>query len=69
LYLLTGGVFAIGWIVDLFTLGNQVDTYNLLHSANMNSGAFTNQNQNVAVNVPDSTDAAQKKTNAQNEVE
>jgi TM2 domain-containing membrane protein YozV len=31
IYLLTGGLFLIGWIYDLFTLGNQVDIYNALH--------------------------------------
>jgi TM2 domain-containing membrane protein YozV len=31
IYLLTGGLFMIGWIYDLFTLGNQVDVYNALH--------------------------------------
>lgn len=31
IYLLTGGLFFIGWIYDLFTLGNQVDIYNALH--------------------------------------
>jgi TM2 domain-containing membrane protein YozV len=47
LYLCTLGVFGIGWIIDLFTLGGQVDTYNLLHG-NISGG---NQNQNVVVNV------------------
>jgi len=47
LYLLTGGLLGIGWLIDLFTLGGQVDTYNLIHS-NMGGG---NQNQNVVVNV------------------
>ncbi len=28
LYLFTAGFFLIGWIVDLFTLGEQVDTCN-----------------------------------------
>jgi TM2 domain-containing membrane protein YozV len=28
LYLLTGGLFALGWIYDLFTLGEQVDQVN-----------------------------------------
>ncbi|HEY5125193.1 MAG TPA: NINE protein [Ignavibacteria bacterium] len=31
IYLLTGGLFFIGLIYDLFTLGNQVDVYNALH--------------------------------------
>jgi TM2 domain-containing membrane protein YozV len=31
IYLLTGGLFLIGLIYDLFTLGNQVDVYNALH--------------------------------------
>lgn len=31
IYFLTGGLFLIGWIYDLFTLGNQVDIYNALH--------------------------------------
>ena len=29
LYILTGGLFFIGWFVDLFTLPAQVDLYNL----------------------------------------
>jgi TM2 domain-containing membrane protein YozV len=31
IYFLTGGLFLIGWIYDLFTLGSQVDVYNALH--------------------------------------
>jgi TM2 domain-containing membrane protein YozV len=31
LYLLTGQLFGIGWIIDLFILGNMVDKYNLRH--------------------------------------
>lgn len=33
LYLFTGGLFGIGWFIDLFTLGGQVDTYNATHKA------------------------------------
>ena len=29
LYIFTGGLFFIGWFVDLFTLPSQVDLYNL----------------------------------------
>lgn len=28
LYLFTGGIFGIGWLIDLFTLAGQVRTYN-----------------------------------------
>lgn len=33
-YFFTFGFFFIGWFIDLFTLGNQVDTYNALHGRN-----------------------------------
>ena len=29
LYILTGGLFFVGWFLDLFTLPSQVDLYNL----------------------------------------
>jgi TM2 domain-containing membrane protein YozV len=49
LYLLTGQLFGIGWIIDLFILSGMVDKYNLTHG-------FIGQNrnnvhQNVVVNV------------------
>lgn len=36
LYLLTGGLFGIGWFIDLFTLSSQVDSYNALYLARRN---------------------------------
>ena len=49
LYLFTGGLFGIGWFIDLFTLGNQVDIANALHGG---AGiGNVNQAQNVVVNV------------------
>jgi hypothetical protein len=54
LYLLTGQLFGIGWLIDLFTLGSQVDNYNLLHGLHGGSGVLQNSqsnNQNIVVNV------------------
>ena len=59
LYLLTFGVFGIGWLFDLFTLCGQVDTYNILHGS-MGGG---NPTQNVVVNVTAPTAAPQVATN------
>jgi TM2 domain-containing membrane protein YozV/predicted transcriptional regulator len=47
IYLCTLGLFGIGLIYDLFTLGHQVDMYNIMYG---NLGGGT-QNQNVVVNV------------------
>ena len=38
LYLFTFGIFGIGWLIDLFTLGGQVDTYNAMFA--LRTGAF-----------------------------
>jgi TM2 domain-containing membrane protein YozV len=34
LYLLTGQIFGIGWLVDLFLLGGMVDQYNTQNEVN-----------------------------------
>lgn len=31
LYILTAGLFGLGWLIDLFTLASKVDNYNLSH--------------------------------------
>jgi TM2 domain-containing membrane protein YozV len=59
LYLLTGGIFGIGWVIDLFTLGGQVDTYNIIHG----SMGSSNPSQNVVVNVTAPTMTPQVATN------
>ena len=45
LYLFTVGLLGIGWFIDLFTLGHQVDVANMLISGG------GSQSQNVTVNV------------------
>lgn len=50
LYLFTGQLLGIGWVIDMFTLGGMVDNYNLMHG-HIGAGANVNQNQNVVVNV------------------
>jgi TM2 domain-containing membrane protein YozV len=75
LYLLTGQLFGIGWIIDLFTLGNQVDLYNALHGGAGGTGAInnqtnTNQSQNIVVNVaaPTAAPASEQKLSAEKQV-
>lgn len=51
LYLLTGQLFGIGWLIDLFTLGGMVDNYNLMHGFIGPNRGNVNQSQNVVVNV------------------
>ena len=51
LYLLTFGVFGIGWLLDLFTLGGQVANYNAWFGRQFgNSNLNTNH---IVVNVPE----------------
>jgi TM2 domain-containing membrane protein YozV len=60
LYLLTFGIFGIGWLIDLFTLGTQVDAYNALHF-------YHTQAQRIVVNVTSpSTPSAEISTNTYN---
>lgn len=68
LYLLTGQLFGIGWLIDAFTLGSQVDNYNLLHGLHepphaLASAMSSNQNsQNIVVNVASPTGDASKES-------
>jgi TM2 domain-containing membrane protein YozV len=51
LYLCTGGLLGIGWLIDLFTLGNQVDLYNATHAGSGQQNNVTETSQNMIVNV------------------
>jgi TM2 domain-containing membrane protein YozV len=77
LYLLTGQLAGIGWIIDLFTLGSQVDNYNLLHglhegpSVLQNMASSNQNNQNIVVNVAAPTadaSASQPKISAEKQI-
>ena len=50
LYFFTFGLFFIGWFIDLFTLGTQVDVYNSLLYRQY--GTNNNNVNNIVVNVP-----------------
>ncbi len=68
LYLCTGGLFLIGWLFDLFSLGNQVDLYNAVHfgGGNRNSNVNANSNvQNITINVPPSVQPTTQNTENQ----
>ena len=51
LYLFTGQLFGLGWLIDLFILGGMVDKYNLLHGFIGSNRTNVTQTHNVVVNV------------------
>jgi len=66
LYILTLGIFGIGWFIDLFTLGHQVDVYNAMHRQGV--AANVNQQQSVMVNVAAPTTVSEPKTSAEKQI-
>lgn len=56
LYLLTGQLLGIGWVIDLFLIGGMVDRYNLEQKLLTNMGA---PNVVVNVNTPAQPDSVQ----------
>ncbi len=69
LYLFTGGIFFIGWFIDIFTLGGQVDSANALNLAMRGGGNQQSQSQNIVVNVASpTTQPEQIKKNAEQEI-
>lgn len=70
LYLLTGGILGIGWIIDLFTLGTQVDNYNLLHGLSGGASMSNQNNNNIVVNVtaPAASPVAEVKVSAEKQI-
>ena len=69
LYLLTLGLFGIGWFIVLFTLGNQVDLRNALQG-NARVQQNQQQSQNIVVNVaaPTSAGTVEVKISAEKQV-
>jgi TM2 domain-containing membrane protein YozV len=63
LYLLTGQLLGLGWLIDLFILGGLVDNYNLKNGFIRTGGS--QQNQNVTVNVTAPVQAAPAPTPVQ----
>jgi TM2 domain-containing membrane protein YozV len=69
IYALTLGFLGVGLLIDLFTLGNQVDMYNALHGSRVNVQQNNNQNQNVVVNLTaPSAPVAQQRISAEKQV-
>jgi len=52
IYLFTFGLFGIGWFIDLFTLGSQVDNYNNAIFLRQLGSNHNNNVNNIVVNVP-----------------
>jgi TM2 domain-containing membrane protein YozV len=73
LFFFTGGVLGIGWIIDLFTLGIQVDNYNKMHGGKQNQNVFVNvnipeilpKNDVNKISVPQITQSSALKINAE----
>ena len=51
MYLFTGQLLGVGWIIDLFILGGMVDRYKALYGGGRNVNTNTNMN-NIVVNIP-----------------
>ena len=65
LYFFTFGLLGFGLLYDLFTLGNQVDVYNLMRGNLLGGSQNNNTNNNannIVVNVPSQEKVAEKST-------
>ena len=65
LYFFTLGLLGFGLLYDLFTLGNQVDVYNLMRGNLLGGSQNNNTNNNannIVVNVPSQEKVAEKST-------
>jgi len=65
LYFFTLGLLGFGLLYDLFTLGNQVDVYNLMRGNLLGGSQNNNTNNNannIVVNVPSQEKVTEKST-------
>ena len=65
LYLFTGGLFGIGWLISIFTIGSAVDKYNAIYSGAGKNNNMNNNVNNIVINMPPQGQNTAQNTNAE----